>query len=195
MHARPRAAAPRAQPEVARVAIALEDAYRGAETTLTLADARPRRPARGPDGGRTLKVRIPAGVTAGSRIRLKGQGAGRGPREDLLLEVELRPHKHFRVEGKDVHLKLPITPWEAALGATVPAPTLGGPVDVKVPAGSQSGRKLRLKGRGLGRRPAGDQYVELQIVTPAADSTAARRLYEQMAHELPFDPRAKLRAL
>lgn len=185
----------RVREDVARIAISLEDAHRGAELSLQLADSPANRSRRGAGAARTLKVKVPPGVSQGSRIRLKGQGGrdGRGARsEDLLLEVELRPHRHFRVAGKDVHLRLPITPWEAALGATVPAPTLGGPVDVKVPAGSQSGRKLRLKGRGLGRHPAGDQYVELQIMTPVADSTAARHIYEQMAAEMAFDPRAKL---
>ena len=96
------------------------------------------------------------------------------------------------MDGKDVFLTLPITPWEAALGATVKAPTLGGKVDLKIPPGSQSGRKLRLKSRGLGGKQAGDQYVTLQIVTPAAGDEDARRFYMDMANAFDFDPRENL---
>jgi curved DNA-binding protein len=106
--------------------------------------------------------------------------------------VEFAPHALFRAQGSDVHMNLPITPWEAALGATVKVPTLGGKVDLKIPAGSQSGRKLRLKGKGLGGSKAGDQYVTLQIVTPAADSEAAKRFYAKMAEEFKFDPRKNI---
>lgn len=144
---------------------------------------------------RTLKVRIPAGVTQGQQIRLAGQGRGGldgGSKSDLFLEVELQPHPLFRVDGKDIHLDLPITPWEAALGAKVKVPTLGGRVDLKIPPGSQSGGKLRLKGRGLGGSKRGDQLVILQITTPIADSAPARALYEKMAREMPFNPRAHM---
>jgi curved DNA-binding protein len=97
------------------------------------------------------------------------------------------------VEGRDINLDLPVTPWEAALGATVNVPTLGGRVELKIPAGSQSGKRLRLKGRGLQGKPAGDQYVTLQIAIPPAETEAARKFYEQMKKELPFDPRAHLK--
>jgi len=145
--------------------------------------------------GRKLQVKIPAGVTEGQRIRLAGQGgpgAGGGPSGDLFLEVAIRPHPWFRVEGRDLHLDLPVTPWEAALGATVNVPTLGGRVELKIPPGSQSGRRLRLKGKGLAGKPPGDQYVTLQIHTPPAGSEAARKFYERMQKEMPFDPRAHL---
>lgn len=177
-----------------RVRISLEDAYNGAERVLQLQGGGSM------NGGtvsraRKLNVKIPSGVTDGQQIRLAGQGQpgfGGGPSGDLFLSVEIEAHPIYRVDAKDVHLDLPIAPWEAALGATIKVPTLGGKVDLKIPAGSQSGGKLRLKGRGLGGKVAGDQYVVLQIVAPKADSDAARQLYEQMAAEMPFDPRAHL---
>ena len=101
----------------------------------------------------------------------------------------MEPHRWYRVEGRDIHLDLKVAPWEAALGATVTVPTLGGKVEVKVPAGTQSGQKLRLKGRGLPGTPAGDQFVILQLVTPNADTAAARALYQRMQTELAFEPR------
>lgn len=171
--------------ERARIVITLEEAFHGGERSLSLKN----------DGGgrkaRTLKVKIPAGVQEGQQIRLAGQG-GAGPRGrsgDLLLDVEFAPHPVFRAEGRDIHMNLPITPWEAALGATLKVPTLGRGVDLKVPPGSQTGRKLRLKGKGLGGPRGGDQYVTLQIMTPAADGESAKRFYESMADEFDFNPR------
>ncbi len=178
--------------ERARIAVTLEEAYRGSTRTLQLQTADPAHPG-GRGRTRSLKVKIPAGVVQGQQIRLGGQGGpgvGGGESGDLYLEVDLVPHPLFRVEGRDVSLDLPVAPWEAALGARVPAPTLDGKVDLMVPAGSQTGRKLRLKGRGLPGDPPGDQYVVLQIVTPPADTAAARAFYERMAREVPFDPRA-----
>jgi len=175
--------------------ISLEEAYRGAERTLQIEV-----PESGPGGRvrrrtRTLNVRIPAGVTDGQQIRLAGQGeagVGGGPAGDLLIEIEIAPHRLYRLEGKDIYVNVPITPWEAALGATIEVPTLGGKVDLKVPPGSQSGRKLRLRGRGLGSKSKGDQYVVLQIVTPSASTEAGRRLYREMAKEMPLNPRAHM---
>ncbi len=178
-----------------KIQIDLEDAYRGATHTIQLSI-----PERLPDGTvqnklQTLKVKIPPGVTKGQQIRLVGQGApgvGNGPRGDLYLEIDFREHTWFKIDGADVYLTLPITPWEAALGATIQVPTLGGKVEVKIPSGSQTGQKLRLKGRGLPTKPAGDQYVVLQVVVPKADSTAARQLYQQMAEQMAFNPRANM---
>ena len=138
---------------------------------------------------------IPAGVVEGQRIRLAGQGSpgiGGGPPGDLYLEIGLRPHRLFEVEGRDVTLTLPIAPWEAALGATVQTPTLAGPVELRIPANAKAGQKMRLKGRGLPGPTPGDQYVVLKIVQPPADTPQARALYEQMRDQLPFDPRADL---
>jgi curved DNA-binding protein len=140
-------------------------------------------------------VTIPAGVTEGQRIRLAGQGSsgvGGGAAGDLYLEIGLRPHRLYQVEGRDVTLTLPVAPWEAALGATIQAPTLGGLVDLRIPPGAKSGQRLRLKGRGLPGSTPGDQYVVLKIVLPPTDTPQAREFFERMKSELPFDPRADL---
>lgn len=179
----------------ARIQIDLEDAFRGGAQTLEL-----RSPQLSDDGHvsrqpRTLKVTIPRGVTEGQQIRLVGQGSpgvGGGPPGDLFLEINLRPHRIFKVEGRDISVSLPVAPWEAALGATIQAPTLAGPVDLRIPAGAKSGQRLRLKGRGLPGPTPGDQYAEVRIVTPPANTPEARALYEKMQRELPFDPRADL---
>jgi len=189
----------------ARLDIDLDEAYRGSTRMLDL-----KRPQVDSNGHvelvkHTVRVAIPAGVTDGQLIRLAGQGepasgGTKGGRDsggargagDLYLEVHIRPHRLYVLAGRDVTLTLPVSPWEAALGATVTAPTLGGPVELRIPAGAQSDSKLRLRGRGLPGSPAGDQYVVLKVVVPPASSPAARALYEQMGRELAFDPRADL---
>jgi curved DNA-binding protein len=181
--------------QATKVQITLEEAYRGAERSLQLQV--PKRDAVGRlvTGVRALRVKIPPGVVAGQRIRLPGQGqsgVGGSPRGDLYLQVEIKPHRLYRVDARDVYLDLPITPWEAALGATIKIPTLDGAVDLKIPSGSQTGRKLRLRGRGLGGMQRGDQYVVLQIVTPSANTDSARALYDRMAREMPLNPRTHL---
>ena len=182
------------QDHVARVEIELEDAFRGGTRTIELSS-----PELTPDGHvvvkpRTLRVSIPAGVTDGQQIRLAGQGSagiGGGAPGDLYLEVTIRPHRLFQLDGRNLTLALPVAPWEAVLGETVSVPTLGGPVEMKLPAGARSGQKLRLRGRGLPGPVPGDQYVTLDIVLPP-DSPRARELFAQMKRELPFDPRARL---
>jgi curved DNA-binding protein len=182
------------QDHVARVEIDLEDAYQGGTRMIDL-----RAPEMTPDGHvtvkpRTLRVAIPAGVVEGQQIRLAGQGSpgiGGGPPGDLFLEVNFRPHPHFVVDGRDVTINLPVAPWEAALGETVSVPTLGGPVDMKLPAGARAGQRLRLRGRGLPGPTPGDQYVALRIVLPP-DSPQARQFFARMKSELAFDPRAEL---
>jgi curved DNA-binding protein len=167
----------------ATITVDLEDLYHGTTKTVRLGT------------GRNLQVKIPRGLSEGQQIRLSGQGEpgpGGGPSGDLYLRVKLRPHPLYRLEGRDVLLDLPVAPWEAALGASVAVPTLGGRVELKIPAGAKSGTKLRLKGRGLPGNPPGDQYVLVQIVTPPAESPAAREFYERMKRELAFDPRAHL---
>jgi curved DNA-binding protein len=171
----------------ARIEIELEDAYRGATRTLELQQG---------DRTRTVRVTIPAGVTEGQQLRLTGQGepAQDGGRAgDLYLEVATRPHRLYQVSGRDVTVTVPIAPWEAALGETITVPTLGGPVEMRVPAGAQTGQRLRLRGRGLPGNPPGDEYVQLRVVAPPADTPKARELYEQMRREIPFDPRADLK--
>ncbi len=186
----------RGEDTYARVLIDLEDAYQGATRTLTL-----KHTELGPDGRpqlreRTLNVRIPKGVKEGQHIRLARQGSpgiGKGEPGDLYLEVAFRPHPFYRVEGKDVYIELPVAPWEAALGAKVKVPTPSGTVDLKVPAGSQAGRKLRLKGRGIPAKQPGDFYVELQIALPPADDAGARAAWERFREAFPdFAPRAHL---
>jgi curved DNA-binding protein len=181
--------------EQAKVTISLEDAFQGAVRTLTLQSPAMDEQGRVITRTRTLNVKIPKGITEGQRIRLTGQGAsvsGSGQSGDLYLEVMFQPHRCFRAEGRDVFLELPVTPWEAALGETVTVPTLAGKVDLKIPAGSQTGKRLRLKGRGLPGNPPGDQYIILRIVIPSADTDQAKAFYKKMAAELPMNPRLEL---
>lgn len=176
----------------AKVLIDLADAYRGGMQTIALRAARLDASGHIVAEERTLKVMIPKGVKEGQHIRLAGQGGpglGGGPAGDLYLEIRFKPERRYRVDGRDVYETLPVAPWEAALGAAIEAPTPAGPVMVKVPAGSQSGRKLRLKGRGIPGDPPGDLYLVLEIALPPADTDRARQLYETMARELAFDPR------
>ncbi len=180
----------------AKVLIDLEDAYHGATSSLVLQVPELDKNGRVQTRRRTLKVRIPKGVKQGQHIRLAGQGApgfGQGPAGDLYLEVEFKPNSHYHVEGRDVFLELPVTPWEAVLGASVTISTPGGRVDLKIPSGSAQGRKLRLKGKGIpGPQSLGDLYVVLTISLPPADSEKAREIYRNMGRELDFDPRQQM---
>jgi curved DNA-binding protein len=179
----------------AKVQIDLEDAFHGASRSVTLRSPEADASGRVAMKERTLNVRIPKGVKQGQRIRLAGQGApgmGGGPRGDLFLEVEFRPHPLYRADGRDLTLDLPIAPWEAALGATVKVPTPGGRVDLKIPAGTVSGKRMRLKGRGIPGKAPGDLYVVPQITVPPADSESAKAFYRRMAEEMAFNPRAGL---
>ncbi|MFE7775282.1 DnaJ C-terminal domain-containing protein [Streptomyces sp. NPDC057445] len=169
----------------AEIQLTVQEAYRGGRRSVTLA---------GPDGQRTYDVRIPSGVTDGQRIRLAGeggQGSGQAPRGDLYLRVRIKPDSRFRLEGRDIHVVLPVTPWEAALGASVPLPTPGGTAKVTVPAGSSSGRRLRLRGEGMPspRGPAGDLYAEVRIMVPPKPTDRERELFEELAAVSTFDPR------
>jgi len=171
----------------ANISISLEDAFQGAKKNIRLGGSK--------GNGRNLDVKIPAGITSGKRIRLAGQGspgAGRGPNGDLYLEVTITPHRIFKTDGKNVLLDLPIAPWEAVLGAKVKVPTLAGRVETKIPEGSQSGKKLRLKNRGLKGSPVGDQIVTLQIVMPENINQEDKKYFEDMAERFAFDPRQKL---
>ena len=185
----------RGQDHEARILIDLEDSFNGASRSVTLRV--PEIDARGAqqDRVRQLEVRIPKGIKEGQKIRLAGQGgagAAGGARGDMLLEIGFKPHTVYRPEGRDLYVTLPIAPWEAALGATVKAPTPAGVVEVGIPPGSGSGRKLRLKGRGIPGEPSGDTYLLLEVVVPAADTPRAKELYETMARELAFEPRKAL---
>jgi curved DNA-binding protein len=169
----------------AELALTVEEAYHGGTRTLTL-------PA--PDGRRTLDVTIPAGVIDGQRIRLKeqgGRGSGGAKPGDLYLIVRLAPHPRYRVDGRDIYVDLPLAPWEAALGTHVAVDTPGGEAKVRVPAGSSSGRRLRLRNRGMPRPggTAGDLYAEVRIVVPRSLSKDERRLFQELATISDFDPR------
>jgi len=176
----------------ASVVIELADAYTGATRAITLRASRMDESGRVVNDERTLNVNIPKGLKEGQHIRLAGQGnagAGGGPAGDLFLEIHFAPDARYRVDGRDVIAKMPLAPWEAALGASIEMPTPSGNVQVKVPPGSQAGRKLRLKGRGIPGETPGDLYLEISVVLPPAETDAARQLYETMAREMPFNPR------
>ncbi|MGW3206390.1 DnaJ C-terminal domain-containing protein [Streptomyces sp. NPDC001135] len=171
----------------AELPLTVEEAYRGGRRTVTLA---------GPTGQpRRYEVDVPPGITDGQRIRLAGEG-GRGSGDaaagDLYLRVRIQPHPRFRLDGRDVHVQVPVAPWEAALGATVPVPTPGGgTAKVTVPAGSSSGRRLRLRGEGMPnpRGANGDLYAELRVMVPPALGDRERELFEELAATSSFDPR------
>jgi curved DNA-binding protein len=171
----------------AELALTVEEAYRGGKRSVTLGGA---------GGARNFEVNIPAGVVDGQRIRLAGQG-GRGSSGanagDLYLVVRIKPHPRYRVDGRDISFTLPLTPWEAALGASLPVETPGGQSTVKVPAGTSSGRRLRLKGQGLPnpRGAAGDAFAEVQIMVPPKLTKEEKRLLEQLAGTSKFDPRKR----
>ena len=176
--------------------ISLEEAYHGGNRSLQV--QAPERNAGGPSAPRTrtLNVKIPAGVSNGQKIRLAGQGgagSGGAGNGDLYLQLSIGAHPLYKVQGRDITLELPLTPWEAALGGKVEVPTLGGSVTLNIPANARNGQTLRLRGRGLPGQPPGDQLAVLRIVNPPADSASARELFQRMARELPFDPRAHWR--
>ncbi len=169
----------------AEIVLTVEEAYAGTRRSITIS---------GPDGPRRVDVTIPPGVTDGQRIRLAGQG-GRGgqgaPAGDLYLVVRLAPHRRYRVEGRDLHVILPLAPWEAALGASVAVDTPGGEAKLRVEPGTSSGRRLRLRGRGMPnpRGRPGDLYAEVRIMVPESLTPEERRLFEELARTSTFDPR------
>lgn len=179
----------------AKILIDLEDSNQGSTRTISLKIPEMNRSGHVHVKNRTLNIKIPKGIREGQRIRLTGQGSpglGEGQSGDLFLEIKFKQHPVFHAEGKDIYVELPVTPWEAALGDKLLVPTLKGKIELKIPPNSQSGQKLRIKGHGLPGSPAGDQYVILKIVTPPADTEAAKDLYKKMAKTIPMDPRSKL---
>jgi curved DNA-binding protein len=162
--------------DAGQLEVTVEEAFAGTKRRVTLNEH---------GRQRQVDVQIPAGVTEGQSLRIAGVG-----RTSLIFRIRLRAHPLYEVIGRDVQIELPLAPWEAALGAKVAVPTLGGTVELTVPAGAQSGRKLRLRGRGLPGSPAGDQIVMIKLVTPAAQSAMAKEAYERMKREFNFDPRA-----
>jgi curved DNA-binding protein len=175
----------------AKVLLDVEDAFLGAARQIALRVPKVDASGRVALEARTLNVKIPAGVREGQLIRLAGQGAaGAGKPGDLLLEVHFKPHARYRVAGRDLHVDLPVAPWEAALGAVLRVDVPGGALNVRLPAGAQSGRVLRVRGKGVPAEPPGDLLLTIRVVLPSADTPKARELYEQMARDLAFDPRA-----
>jgi curved DNA-binding protein len=173
----------------AELELTVEEAFSGGRRRVNLA---------GPEGQRSYEVTIPPGVGDGQRIRLAGQGGrgggGAGP-GDLYLMVRILPHPRYRLDGRDIHVDLPVSPWEAALGADVPVDTPGGEAKVKVPAGSSSGRRLRLRGQGMPhpRGQPGNLYAEVRIMVPPRLSRRERQLFEELANASSFDPRREPR--
>ncbi len=161
------------EPTVATVPLSLEDIYHGSTRKIRLPD------------GRNLQVRIPKGIAEGQKIRISN-GPGRG---EMHLKVKIAPHSLFTADGKDIHLELPIAPWEAALGSMITIPTLDGKIKLRIPEGTQTGKKMRLSGKGLPGSPSGDQLIELIVVTPPATKKEHRELYRQMETEFAWDPR------
>jgi len=179
----------------AKILIDIEDAYQGAKRSIVLQSPELDSTGHVVNQQRTLYVKIPKGVKQGQRIRLTGQGSagmGKGPSGDLYLEIEFNPHNLYRVEGHDVYLELPLTPWEAALGATVKVNTPAGAVDLKIAAGTVTGRKMRLKGRGIPSKTPGDLYVMPIVTLPPADSDKAKECYKKMEQELAYNPRSQM---
>ena len=172
-----------------KIAITLEEAFLGSQRRIGLST---------PDGQtRELNIKIPAGITQGQQIRLSGQGMpgfNGGQPGDLYLEITIQTHPLFTIDKKDIYLTLPVTPWEAALGEKIEVPTLGGPITFQLPPHAQTGQKIRLKGRGLPGKLAGDQYVTLSIHIPEPKNPAQKTLYEKMKSEMNFNPRKSLRA-
>ena len=177
----------------AKVLIDLQDTYHGAQRSISL-----QMPMLDADGRlvtreRMLNVSIPKGVREGQHLRLAGQGGpalGEGSAGNLYLEIAFRPHPHFRANGRDVYFDLPVSPWEAALGASVTAPTPAGPVQLSIPSGSAAGRKLRLKGKGIPGDPPGDLYAVINIALPPADTEVNKDAYRAMQTAFDFNPRA-----
>jgi curved DNA-binding protein len=171
----------------AELELTVEEAFQGGHRSVTL---------EGPDGRRTLDVRIPGGVTNGQRIRVAGQG-GRGsegaPNGDLYFVVRIAPHPRYRVDGRDLYVDLPLAPWEAALGTSVAVETPRGEMKVKVPPGTSTGKRLRLRHHGLPhpRGSAGHLYAEVKIVVPTKLTDEERRLFEELATVSTFDPRRR----
>ena len=171
------AGGPPPEADAGHLEVTVEEAYTGTKRRVSLSE-----------GGRSrsVDVQIPPGVGEGQSLRIAGSGGS----ASLIFRIKLRPHSLYIPQGKDVQIELPLAPWEAALGAKVAVPTLGGTVELTIPAGAQSGQKLRLRGRGFPGTPRGDQIVSIKLVTPAAQSAQAKQAYERMKSEFDFDPRA-----
>jgi curved DNA-binding protein len=182
----------------AGVQLSFDQAFNGAEIALEMNGLEWDEHGNGRRVPRTINVRIPRGVTDGEKLRVPGKGGNGfrgGPAGDLYLDIEVESHPLYRVDGRDIYLDLPLTPWEAVLGTDVHVPTPAGEVALKVPANTRGGQKLRLSGRGLARgsAPAGHLYAVVRIEVPRSVDAEQRALYEKLAQASSFDPRAHLR--
>ena len=171
------AGAPPPEAEAGQLEVTVEEGFAGTKRRVMLNES---------GRARYVDVQIPPGVIDGQSLRIQGVGGS----ASLIFRIKMRPHALYYLQGKDVQIELPLAPWEAALGAKVAVPTLGGTVELTVPAGAQSGQKLRLRGRGFPGTPGGDQFVIIKLVTPAAGSSQQKEAYERMKREFKFDPRA-----
>jgi len=179
----------------AKLLIDIKDAYGGASRTIVIKHAEMGQDGRPDLAERTLNVQIPRGIRAGQHIRLVAQGGkavGKGKPGDLYLEVGFHEHPLYRIDGADVYLELPVAPWEAALGASIQVPTPNGPIQLSIPPGSGSGRKLRLRGRGIPSASPGDFYAVLRLALPNAGSVEAKQAYRAFEEAFAFDPREHL---
>lgn len=178
-----------------KIAIDIEDAFLGSNRTITFSQTKLGADGRPIADQRTLNVRIPKGIQEGQNIRLAKQGGaanGHGDAGDLYLEVEFKSHPYYSVEGRDVYLKLPVAPWEAALGAKIEAPTPNGPVSLTVPTNSKNGTKLRLRGRGIPGKTPGDLFAVVDIVLPTATTAKAKKAYQDFSQAVSFNPRKSM---
>ncbi|WP_262965278.1 DnaJ C-terminal domain-containing protein [Methylobacter psychrophilus] len=185
----------RGQDSHAKIYIDLEDSFNGATRNISLSTPEMNAQGQVQIKHRNLNIKIPKGIKPGQHIRLTGQGSpgsGTGQPGDLFLEIAFNNHPFYRVSETDVYLDLPVTPWEAALGAKIKVPTPNGSVDLKIPANSRQGSKLRLTGRGLPAQVPGDFYVVLQIALPQANTEQAKAVYKNMQKEFTFNPRQAL---
>lgn len=160
--------------QTANLTVNLEDVYHGGHARVQLAN------------GKHVDVKIPKGIQEGKKIRLPGKASTGG---DLLLKIHIRPHPRYSRDHTNLTLTLPIAPWEAALGATIEVQTLAGKLKLKIPPGSQSGKKMRLRGKGLPGKPAGDLFIQLQIHVPPAENEEQRAFYQEMANQFDWEPR------
>ncbi len=189
----PRGFHSRGEDHHAKIMLDLEDAFLGATRQISLRTPHVDSQGRVELITRALNVKIPKGVYEGQIMRLVGKGspgAGEGKPGDLLLELHFNPHPRFRVDGLDLHVKLPVTPWEAALGAMVPVNVFDSEIRVRIPEGTQSGQQLRVRGKGIPSKTPGDLILDIQVVLPSAATPKAKEFYESMARELAFNPRA-----
>lgn len=187
----------RGEDQHAKVMLDLEDTFSGTTRQISLRAPQTDTQGRIELVTRTLNVRIPRGIFEGQTIRLAGQGSsgmGGAQAGDLLLEVHFRPHPRLRSDGRDLHLTLPVTPWEAALGTVIEVELPEGYIKVRIPQGAQSSTQLRVRGKGIPANPPGDLLLDIKVVLPPADTPKARQIYENMARELAFDPRQTQRS-